>query len=171
MNEWGTEGRLDPFKQIYAVGGAPIALRDEKLIFSLSKKLVFQMTIRMASCQELSDDKKALADLANHYWTIEQCATPISLLLPWFPSPMQKTKEKATTALYGLLLSFVKLRRNSPTSSTDPIDLLIAQGDSDENIVGVSPVKKSEYRFIALFFLLDHHGNDLCGCSQHRCNL
>ncbi|KAF4611869.1 hypothetical protein D9613_003960 [Agrocybe pediades] len=116
MNNWGIEGRLNPFEEIYL--------------------LVFQMTVRMATCRELAEDKKAFKELANQYWIIQNCSTPISLLFPWFPSPMKKRKDKATAALYGLLYSFVMLRRNSPRPSTDPIDLLIAQGDSDENIVG-----------------------------------
>jgi hypothetical protein len=41
MDDWGTEGKLNPFKDIY--------------------DLVFQMTVRMASCNELAtetDDPK-----------------------------------------------------------------------------------------------------------------
>ncbi|PPQ70347.1 hypothetical protein CVT25_000127 [Psilocybe cyanescens] len=116
MTEWGTEGKINPFKDVY--------------------DLVFQMTIRMATCRELAEDRKAMNDLAKHYWTLEKSATPVSLLLPWFPGPSKRAKERSTVALYNLFNSFVELRRNATVPSTDPIDLLVAQGDSNETIIG-----------------------------------
>ncbi|KAH9478207.1 Cytochrome P450 monooxygenase [Psilocybe cubensis] len=114
MTEWGTEGKINPFSQ-----------------------LVFQMTIRMATCKELAEDRKAMNDLAKHYWALEKSATPVSLLLPWFPGPAKRAKEKSTVALYNLFNSFVERRRNATVPSSDPIDLFIAQGDSNDTIIGV----------------------------------
>lgn len=91
----------------------------------------------MASCKELAEDRKAMSDLAKYYWTLEKSATPVSLLLPWFPGPAKRAKEKSTIALYNLFNSFVELRRNAAVPSTDPIDLFIAQGDSNGAIIGV----------------------------------
>lgn len=95
------------------------------------------MTVRMATCQELANDKKAIDDIAKHYWAIEKSATPVSLLLPWLPSAAKKAKEKATTDLYNTLLKYVDLRRKAGSESTEPIDLLLAQGHSDPSIIGV----------------------------------
>ncbi|KAF9557038.1 cytochrome P450 [Agrocybe pediades] len=116
MDDWGTAGTMNPFDEIY--------------------ELVFQMTIRMSTCKEIADDKKVVQEIAKQYWAVEHSASPFFLLFPSFPSPMKKAKAKATTALYKILLSFVQQRRNSPTRTTDPIDLFIAQGDTDDNIVG-----------------------------------
>lgn len=91
----------------------------------------------MATCQELAEDRKAMDSLAQYYWTLEKSATPVSLLLPWFPGPAKKAKEQSTIALYTLFSHFVDLRRNASVPSTDPIDLLIAQGHSNETIIGV----------------------------------
>ena len=92
----------------------------------------------MATCQELAEDKQAIDDITKNYWAIEKSATPLSLLLPWLPSAAKRTKEKATTDVYNTILKYVQLRRNSGSDSTEPIDLLIAQGHSDPSIIAVS---------------------------------
>ena len=95
------------------------------------------MTVRMASCRELSEDGEAVSRLAKHYWAIEKSATPITMLFPWFPSSAMKAKQKETLALYNMILSYVTARRKSSTPTMDPIDLFISQGISDDHIVGV----------------------------------
>ena len=98
------------------------------------------MIVRVASCRELSDDREAVTRLANHYWAIEKNGTHVTMLLPWFPSFARKAKQKATVALYATLLSYITARRKSPTlSDTEPIDLFISQGLSNDTIVGVRP--------------------------------
>lgn len=92
----------------------------------------------MGACRELADDKDAIERVIQHYWNIEKSATPTVLLLPWLPSPAKKTQEKATRELFAMLYNYVHVRRNAPTPSTDPIDTLIAYGDSNEGIVSVS---------------------------------
>jgi len=96
------------------------------------------MTVRMATCQELSANQQAIADLKRHYLEMEQKSTPASVLLPWFPSPARKKKAKASLELYLLLQKYVTMRREAKTPSSDPIDLLISNGDSDEFIIRVS---------------------------------
>jgi len=95
------------------------------------------MTVRMATCRELADDKQAVEKLGQLYWDIEKSATPFYSVLPWFPGTAKKNKERATMGLYHLLGSYVKIRRDASTPSTDPIDLLMAEGISDDNILGV----------------------------------
>jgi len=96
------------------------------------------MTVRMATCQEMAADKQTIADLRRHYFDIEQNTTPASVLLPWFPSPARKKKTKATLELYLLIKKYVTMRREAKTSSSDAIDFLIANGDSDGLIIRVS---------------------------------
>jgi hypothetical protein len=101
-------------------------------------QLVFQMTVRMATCRELAEDKQAVQDVRKHYFDMEQSSTPVSVLLPWFPGPAKKLKTKATRELYLLIKKYVTMRRETKIPSSDPIDLLIANGDSDEVIISVS---------------------------------
>ncbi|KAF8155590.1 cytochrome P450 [Crassisporium funariophilum] len=116
MEGWGKSGRIDPFKQIY--------------------DLVFQMTVRMASCDELARDHKTIEDMQKLYWTLEKSSTPIALLLPWFPSPSKKRKDAATKELFVKLYGIVEMRRAAKVSTTDPIDILLEQGCGTEEIVG-----------------------------------
>ncbi|KAF5378786.1 hypothetical protein D9615_006939 [Tricholomella constricta] len=116
MDGWGKEGRMDPFKDIY--------------------DLVFQMTVRMATCRELASDIEEIKRLQADYWTLEKSATPTALLLPWFPSKAKRDKEAATKDLFMKLYGYVELRRAADVPSADAIDLLLAEGLSTEHIVG-----------------------------------
>ncbi|KAG6827320.1 hypothetical protein H0H92_012228 [Tricholoma furcatifolium] len=116
MKGWGKEGTLNPFKEVY--------------------ELVFQMTVRLATCRELSEDKESITQLASHYWELEKSATPFSLLFPWFPGSAKKAKEAATRDLYNLLHRYVDIRRNAKESTSDALDVLIAAGETDEAIIG-----------------------------------
>ncbi|KAF8815722.1 cytochrome P450 [Phlegmacium glaucopus] len=116
MKTWGKQGQMDPFKSIY--------------------DLVFQMTVRMASCAELSDNFKAIEEIQALYWTLEKSATPTVLLLPWFPGPAKKRKEQATKDLFIKLHDYVELRRNAAVPSSDAIDVLLEEGLSTPDIVG-----------------------------------
>ncbi|KDR74057.1 hypothetical protein GALMADRAFT_141795 [Galerina marginata CBS 339.88] len=112
---WGRKGRFDPFKNVY--------------------DLVFQMTVRMASCGELANDLPAMDRIQSQYWTLEKSATPLALLLPWFPSPAKKRKDAATKELFTTLYGYVEKRRAADVPTSDAIDILITQGLSSENIV------------------------------------
>ncbi|KAF8816709.1 cytochrome P450 [Phlegmacium glaucopus] len=116
MDMWGKDGRIDPFKDIY--------------------DLVFQMTVRMASCAELSSNIKAVEEIQNLYWTLEKSSTPTSLLLPWFPGPAKKRRQAATKELFTKLEGYVEMRRNAAVPSSDMIDILSAQGADNQEIVG-----------------------------------
>ena len=101
-------------------------------------QLVFQMTVRMATCPELAEDKQAIENVRRHYFAMEQNSTPVSLLLPWFPGPAKVLRTKATLQLYFLIKKYVTMRRETKVPSSDPINLLIANGDSDSVITSVS---------------------------------
>jgi len=101
-------------------------------------QLVFQMTVRMATCRELAEDKQAVQDVRKHYFDMEQSRTPVSVLLPWFPGPAKEVKMRATRELYLLIKKYITMRRETKSPSSDPIDLLIGNGDSDDVIINVS---------------------------------
>jgi len=116
MEGWGQNGRIDPFKNVY--------------------DLVFQMTVRMATCRELASDTNTLDRLQTLYWTLEKSSTPTSLLLPWFPGPAKKRKTAATKELFEILDGYVERRKAATTPSSDAIDLLLGQDLDNGAIIG-----------------------------------
>ena len=95
------------------------------------------MTVRMATCRELAMDLDTVTRLQKTYWSLEKSATPTSLLFPWFPSPAKRRKEAATKALFTTLSGYVDMRKEAAVPSPDAIDMLLAEGLSDEAIIGV----------------------------------
>ena len=95
------------------------------------------MTIRLAACRELAEDKVAVSKLIQIYWDLEHGVTPTSVLLPWFPSAARKRKNKATKELYMMFHGYIEARRHSPVPNTDTVDLLLADGCSTPTIVSV----------------------------------
>ncbi|KAG6907956.1 hypothetical protein DXG01_006744 [Tephrocybe rancida] len=115
MESCGREGTLNPFTEIY--------------------NLAFHMIVRLASCRELSEDKEALAQLARHYWDLEKSATPFALMFPWFPGPARRSIQRATKNAVDLVSNFINLRRRATEPSSDAIDVLIAEGATNDAIV------------------------------------
>ncbi|KAJ7664309.1 cytochrome P450 [Mycena rosella] len=91
MAGWGSEGTINPFDELNAI--------------------VFQLTVRMSSCQELANDQKAVARMSELIDVIEKNATPASLLLPWFPSPTRRSRQGATRELFAMMGAYVERRR------------------------------------------------------------
>ncbi|KAJ7137456.1 cytochrome P450 [Mycena crocata] len=120
MVPWGQAGSINPFTEVYN-----------------TPQIVLQMTVRMATCTELADDPASVAILANLYLLLEKGATPVGVLLPWFPSPARKGREKAMMYLFGMLYKQVETRRNAAVPSSDAFDVLLSQGSSTEVIVGL----------------------------------
>ena len=118
MDGWGDSGKLNPFNDVYY--------------------LVFQMTVRMATCRELAEDWTAIDRLFRLYWKLEKSATPVRLLLPWLPSKARRAKKQVTADIYNMVFGYVDSRRSAQESRSDAIDLLIAQGEDDTTIIGVS---------------------------------
>jgi len=120
MEHWGAEGTINPFKDIY--------------------NLVFQMTVRMTTCEELASDAKVVQKIGDLYSKIEASYTPVSLLLPWFPSTARKNKSQATMDLYNILIHYVNVRRDAEMRNSDAIDVLIADGEDNIAIAGVGVI-------------------------------
>jgi hypothetical protein len=118
VGDWGTEGTMNPFKDIY--------------------DLVFTMTVRMASCKDLASDPATIRQLSDLYWKLEKSATPVGLLFPWFPGSAKKNKEQALKGLHGILSHCVEIRRRAEVPNLDAIDVLIAAGVDTTYIVQVA---------------------------------
>jgi hypothetical protein len=116
---WGAAGTMNPFKDIY--------------------NLVFQMTVRMTTCDELATDARSVQIVSDLYWKLEKSSTPVSLLLPWFPGTAKKNKNQATKDLYDMLSHYVDLRRNAVPNS-NAIDVLITDGEDNPAVIGVGVI-------------------------------
>ena len=114
-----------------------MAVDIRRLTHLLFPKLVFQMTVRMASCDELAKNIEEIEKIQELYWILEKSATPTALLLPWFPGRAKKAKEVATRELYMKFNHYVDLRREAKVPTTDAIDILIGQGHSNPDIIQV----------------------------------
>ncbi|CAA7265289.1 unnamed protein product [Cyclocybe aegerita] len=115
MIGWGKKGCFDPFKNIY--------------------DLVFQMTVRMASCSELANDRATLDELQKLYWQLEKSSTPTALLPPWFPGPAKRRKRTATKELFTKTYDVVEARKKAAIPSSDAVDVLLGQGHSTTEVV------------------------------------
>jgi len=115
MAGWGSEGTMDPFKEL--------------------NDLVFQLTVRLASCRELAEDSGAVARIAQLLDSVERSSTPASLLLPWLPSPARRLKQESSLQLFVLIKSFVEIRRAASAQSSNAIDFLLGVGIEPDNIV------------------------------------
>jgi sterol 14-demethylase len=133
METWGAEGQMNPFQDIY--------------------DLVFQMTVRIASCEELAADPKSVQKMSDLFWKLEKSATPVSLLFPWFPGTGKRNKEQATKDLYVMLSHYVDIRRKAEAPNSDAIDILIANGEDNPAIIGVGLI------FIFIFTCLLSSGS------------
>ena len=116
-------------------------------------QLVFQMTVRMATCAELSENLQEVEEVQRMYWQLEKCATPTALLLPWFPGPAKRRKKKVTKDLYTKLYDYLERRKNAATPTSDALDVLLAEGLPHTEILEVSrqpKVKDREVNYVCL---------------------
>ena len=95
------------------------------------------MTARMTTCRDLTKNRADLWKIKELFMTINTNSTPVSCLLPWFPGPARKSIDRATTDLYVMLRTYVEARRLAEPTN-DAIDVMIADGDTDKKITGVS---------------------------------
>ena len=100
-------------------------------------QLVLTMTARMTTCHNLMKNGADVKKVGELLMTIQTGVTPTSLVLPWLPSPAKKARTQATTELYSILYAYVENRRHAELTS-DAIDVLIADGETTQMIVGVS---------------------------------
>ena len=120
MDAWGREEKINPFKDIY--------------------KLVFPMTFRMASCEELANNQGSIQKMRDHYWKLKKSATPVNLLLPWFTGTAKRNKNQATKDLHAMVFHYMDVRRKAKVPNSDAIDVLIADGEDDTMIFVVNVV-------------------------------
>ena len=94
------------------------------------------MTVSLASCRELAIDLPTITEMQCHYWVLQTSSTPAAVLFPWFPSPTRQAKKASTKALFTILSNYIEERKKAPLPSSNAIDILLAQGLSNTDIIG-----------------------------------
>lgn len=116
VRSWGNSGMIDPFTDIPAV--------------------VFQMTVRCLSCQEIADDAVLVERLRQLYDKLDRSTTPWSVLVPWLPSPSMITKVRASKEIYDIVCGAIKARAESGVSRDDALQMLLDHGDEKTTMIG-----------------------------------
>ena len=93
------------------------------------------MTVHMFSCRELASDLPTITKLQQHFWNLERTITPMSLLVPWLPTPSKYVKLMSIKSMYATLRNHVEERKKSAVPSSDAIDVLLADGVSSNDII------------------------------------
>ncbi|QRW08994.1 cytochrome P450 family protein [Ceratobasidium sp. AG-Ba] len=115
MTGWGSSGTFDPFEDINSI--------------------IFQLTVRTATCREIADSVENCKRMEKIYWNIEKGTTPATVLLPWLPSSARNRQKEATAEMYTWLDDIVKARQTENRREEDALQDLIDLGDSTADIM------------------------------------
>jgi hypothetical protein len=96
------------------------------------------MNARIATCHDLTKNEVDLKKIRELFATLQNSATPVSLLLSWFPGSAGKTGRQASTDMYTTIRTYVENRRHAEPTS-DAIDTFIADGETTQTIIEASP--------------------------------
>ena len=126
------------------------------------------MTVRMSSCRALASSRAEVARITYLYQRIEDCATAVKLLFPWFPGRDKRESAKCTKELYETLYRYVDGRRKAPEGlGSDAIDVLIEDGHQNLEIVqvrfGIGNVHDTPMKRL----LIVHFWCYFCGSRQY----
>ncbi|KAL8281305.1 hypothetical protein RQP46_006339 [Phenoliferia psychrophenolica] len=115
LDKLGSEGITNPFDSIYL--------------------LVFQLTMRVVGCREISEDPVLLEQVLHLFEDVESSSTPTAILFPWFPSPAKIKRTVSATKLYLILQKILDDRKRENRTEDDPLQALIDAGDSPREIL------------------------------------
>lgn len=96
------------------------------------------MTVRMATCKELSDNLEEVQRVKELFLKRQTSATATALLLPWLPSKAKRDGEAATKELVETLYKYIQERKDAEVPRpSDPIDILLGEGMDAQGMIGV----------------------------------
>jgi hypothetical protein len=107
-------------------------------LFDAAYKWVFISTAQIVAPREVIDDPEICKSMMDFFGNFEKNISPTFLMFPWLPTPT------AIKRLYSGFMAFMKVkkivenRKQSETKGGDALDFMIAQGDSDMNMIQVS---------------------------------
>jgi hypothetical protein len=110
-------GITDPFESIY--------------------EIVFQLTMRTVGCNEVADDPELVKATMSYNRTMELAGTPMAIMFPWLPSPGVIRKFYAGARMYMIFDKVAKARIAEGRRENDAMQVMLDQGDSTKDILGV----------------------------------
>ncbi|KAG9122554.1 hypothetical protein FRC07_001017, partial [Ceratobasidium sp. 392] len=113
--KWGDSGKFDPFEDMYTV--------------------VFQLTIRAGGCREIADSVEQCKRMEDLFWAIDEGATPVAVLFPWFPSDARRKKVKATAEVFAWFDQIIKARKQEDRREEDALQMLLDLGYSTTDVI------------------------------------
>lgn len=93
--------------------------------------------MRTVGCNEVANDTELVKETMRLNRIMELVGTPMAIMFPWFPSPGVIRKYYAGTKLYMIFDKVAKARRAEGRKEADAMQVLLDQGDSVKDIVGV----------------------------------
>lgn len=100
-------------------------------------RMVFKFTMRTVACNEIADDPALLDKTLSLYESVEETATPISIMFPWAPTPAKFKRFFSGAKLYAIFKRVVDDRKRDDRRENDALQYLLDQGDSITDIITV----------------------------------
>ena len=101
-------------------------------------RIVYQLTMRIAACDEIASNQALLDKTLKLFETIGDTATPLSIMYNWMPVPAKFRRLYAGVQLYTIIKSVADARRKEERSEDDALQFLIDHGDDIFKITTVS---------------------------------
>lgn len=99
--------------------------------------MVFQLTTRTLGFAEIADDPELSRHVANLYWMADKGSTPLSILMPWFPSKARKMRVAASTEMFMICKGLYEERLKKGKTVDDAVQALVDEGISFQMIAEV----------------------------------
>ena len=117
-----------------------LAAKQDRIInpFDSVYRIVYQLTMRIAACDEIASNQALLDKTLKLFETIGNTATPLSIMYNWMPVPAKFRRLYAGVQLYTIIKSVVDARRKEGRSEDDALQFLIDHGDDMFKITTVS---------------------------------
>lgn len=100
-------------------------------------EIVFRLTMSTVGCNEVANDPELVKENMRLNRTMELMGTPMAIMFPWFPSPGVIRNFYAGTKLCMIFDKVAKARRAGGRKEQDAMQVLLDQGDSVKDILGV----------------------------------
>lgn len=94
--------------------------------------------MRIIAAAEIADNPILVARLKTLYDQLDAATTPMSVLVPWFPSLSSVRKLFATKEIYDIISRSITARRQSAVATDDTLQMLLDNKDDDMTIIGVT---------------------------------
>jgi len=101
----GPAGLMNPFESIY--------------------RIVFQLTVRVVGCNDITEDPELLGRTLKLYEYIDSSATATAVMFPWFPSPAVVKRTITGGRLYMIIRKIADERKATGKRGDDPLQFLI----------------------------------------------